>query len=865
VRFLGGKLSIERKSGDATESVELGKGILPVALVVGLATQKDLQAPPATTLRSLCYEAAPPIRWKESLEAAISRLRHKRHLPIANGSWRLESDPDDVDVLLFERLAKQAVEDCAAGRPDEAVKLADEALALWTIDPAVTFADHPLLASAFERFRTLRRRLLRARARALLDLGRNADAQDMLDEAMREDPTDGRLAELLDEARARTGDTRAATGSVRNNLPLPDPQPLLGRDAQVAAIREVLRPYPHSQHGTLTVDGVGGVGKTALVKHVAYSYLEAPGSDDAFVAVIWTSAKLTALGDHGVQAKNPTLRNLEDIYSAIATTLQRPDVMAAPTTEHPRLIRELLSEPDRRVLLVIDNLETVDDERVTAFLRDLPAPTKALITTRHRLDGALPIRLEGLEPPDAEALVRHEAAQHVLELSDETVRDLATAAAGVPLAIIWTVGQIAQTGDAQDALLRLRSASGAYAEFSFRGSVQHLEETAQRDAIKLLYAAALFADDASREALGFVAGMPDAPVDRDRALARLTGMSLVNHRGSRYSLLPLTREFVLGEYGRDLTLREPSVERWLAWHRHLATKAAAGGADLDSTVLDSLRREYVNVLWAIDHSMRNDGQDFVPLVRSMEFFWLGEGLWGEFEHYLERARTFARLPEDKVHFTARLMWLAVLRDDLEAADELRSSCELLLRKTDVPYERMRLADFTGQALLAAGHFDAAEPQLLEALRLATELDDRRGQFATCKYLGELCCARGNATSAKVWLERAEVQVGDPQDVQWLRGLAHLAHLEGRVAEVAGRLSEAEAAYRECLRLLGFHPDARLRTRSQYGLASVLHAQRSTVEAVEELAEVVLTFEQLGMWQHADRIRQTAASWVGGAP
>lgn len=58
--------------------------------------------------------------------------------------------------------------------------------------------------------------------------------------------------------------------------------------------------------------------------------------------------------------------------------------------------------------MIVDNLETVDDEAVMDFLRELPAPTKAIVTTRHRIDVAYPVRLVGMPWEDAQALIEQE-------------------------------------------------------------------------------------------------------------------------------------------------------------------------------------------------------------------------------------------------------------------------------------------------------------------------------------------------------------------------------------------------------------------------------------------------------------------------
>lgn len=53
-------------------------------------------------------------------------------------------------------------------------------------------------------------------------------------------------------------------------------------------------------------------------------------------------------------------------------------------------------------LLVVDNLETVTDEEVFQFLRELPETRKAHLTSRHRIgEGERVIRLESFDESEA--------------------------------------------------------------------------------------------------------------------------------------------------------------------------------------------------------------------------------------------------------------------------------------------------------------------------------------------------------------------------------------------------------------------------------------------------------------------------------
>ncbi len=845
--------------------LELPKGAIQVGLIVRLATSRDLGTVAAESLASSCYEDPLPHNWRDGISQSASRLR-KLGVPISKGgSYQLLGSPDAVDVLRFERLAKAAIAKLNAGDASGLDQMT-AAHDLWLNSPLEVFGDYRLVVGSLERFEKLNHRLYLAGGRHLLQ-SKDGDPVSLLEQALAEFPESSDLAALHEAASGRPTPIpdRERQRGVQHNLPGRDSRGLIGRDDELKRVHEILRPYPHSQYPTITIDGVGGVGKTALAVETAYNYVENEPSEpeEAFTAVVWASAKRTVLADRVIE-QTPTFRNISDLYSAIATTLDRSDVLAADADDHGRIIRELLSQQGTRVLLVVDNLETVDDERVLHFLRDLPAPTKAVITTRHRVEGAVPLRLEGLDPEFATDLAGDAAGFHGIALEPKTAEAISRDTGGIPLAILWSVAQIAKRGDPERVLLRLRSATGEYAQFCFQESVALLAERNQESARSLLYAVSLFSDPATREAVGAVAGMNERPGERDDALEVLTDLALVNFADGRFSLLPLTREFVSSDIGRDLSLRDASLGRWLDWTMELTAQAAAGGTDLNSGILDHLREEQSNVNWAIEYALRNGRSEaFVPLVRSMEFFWLGEGLWSEFERYLDMARTLATSPEDKVHFANRLLWLYVLREDFGAAQAMRGNVELVLGRFEIPYEQMRYHDFVGQLELALNRPNESTSHFQDSLSIAETLEDRRGLFACTKYLGEVECLKGDSTKAREHLEEASKYTGDPSDRQWLRGLAHSSQLEGAIAELEQRWDIAEAAYIECVRLLGFHPDAHLETVAREGLARALAEQGDVDGSRLELETSAAVLEKLGMWTRSSRLRAQINDLNGG--
>lgn len=646
-------------------------------------------------------------------------------------------------------------------------------------------------------------------------------------------------------------DPRLALRPPMHNLPSQGYRPIFGRESEVQKVLDHLQPYPHSQYPTVTLDGVGGVGKTALALAVAMRCL---GGDEAnganrFDAIVWSSAKREILSASGTLTHEPTLRNLDDIFAAIAHTTGHPELLSVAPPDRYELARRVLS--DLRVLLVLDNLESVDDERVLSFIRDLPAPTKALITTRHRIDGALPIRLGGLSHSDSldyidSLLLDHES----LELTATDRNDVAELTSGIPLAIQWTVSQIAFGRPVAGVLQRLRSARGEFAAFCFRESYGLIDTDDKVSTLHVFMALSYFPYGARRDAVANVSGLAHAPQERDGALAELLRLSLVDFANGRFTLLPLTRDYVLAEVGRDLQFKEESQDRWLDWAVSVASSSSSGGADLDHVIVEDISREYGNIVFAIDVAFALKRFDtWVNLLKGLEFYWLGTGRWTEFREHLGLARSLAPYVSDRLHFSLRLAWLHVLAGETDMADELLVSAKLMLAADSNRYEEMRYWDFLGQLRLAQGANIEALAAFERALELAVEEEDERGRFAAAKYAGEAALAAGDRSAAQGWLERAEAELDGELGRRWRRGTAHALHLRGLLLTADRAWEAAIAALQLGLENLTYWPDPRLSTRIQRLLAHALAATDRVSDAHAVLDDARETLVRLNL--HAE--------------
>jgi cold shock CspA family protein/tetratricopeptide (TPR) repeat protein len=158
---------------------------------------------------------------------------------------------------------------------------------------------------------------------------------------------------------------------VLHNLPQVefDDTGFVGREKELSELkRAILGSYP-----VVTVVGEGGLGKTALALKVCYDLLD---DDEAkFDAIVWTTAKATKL----------TLSEILSIEGSISTSLgiiENATGLLGRQSETSAIDDLLTHLQNNKILLIIDNLETVIDNNIRNLVRQLPQGSKILFTTR---------------------------------------------------------------------------------------------------------------------------------------------------------------------------------------------------------------------------------------------------------------------------------------------------------------------------------------------------------------------------------------------------------------------------------------------------------------------------------------------------
>ncbi|MFH8612888.1 ATP-binding protein [Streptomyces sp. NPDC018029] len=500
-----------------------------------------------------------------------------------------------------------------------------------------------------------------------------------------------------------------------------------------------------------TVDGMPGVGKTALVTRAAH-LLAGRFPDGQFFVDLRAHSP-------GQAAADPL-----DVLATLLAGLGM-DPRSLPTSLDGRsgLWRDRLA--GRRVLLVLD--DAADSDQIESLLPGGPS-CLTLVTSRSRLvdlDGGTPWSLGTLSHPEAMTLFRrlaHRAARSTPDdpADTEVVHDIVELCGRLPLAIVllagrlshrptWTPADLAAEFTATaDRLVHLVAGKRAV-DAAFTLSYRDLPPARRRLFRRLGLHPGPDIDPRAAAALD---GITESQA-RDGLEALYTDHLLEEMAPRRYSLHGLLREFAArrGASEDADTDRAAALARLTAYYRRTvelaeeiisARRPGVPGLLPDATrAVTWLRTERANILACLDHAADHDRpEQVVGLTAAMAPFLLREGPWAQAVALHERAVEAARRtgdPHGEAHALDELGFVRYATGDFAVATAFHERALALFEEIGDRHGQAQALHGLGRVRATADDYAAATGFHERALTLYEELGDRHGQANALHGLGRV--------------------------------------------------------------------------------------------------------------------------------
>ncbi|MFC0531683.1 AfsR/SARP family transcriptional regulator [Phytohabitans kaempferiae] len=835
----------------------------------------------------------PPAAAGANLRMYLASLRRVLQVPGEQGSrlhtlraggYQLNVHPGELDLERFDKLAAQGEQALRVGHLPAAADRLEQALRLWRGRALDGMAYGPALQAIVLRLEERRLAVAEQWAQARLDLGQPASVVTELRALVKEHPLRERLWQLLMLALYRSGrygealgayaelrtlltgelgtepgpelrrlhqeilraddsltwtatGGQASDGTPPRQLPA-RPRPLCGRDTELAWLAGTLQGGAHDGPVVVAIDGVAGVGKSALALAAAHECADAFPDGQFYVDL------------HGATPGLEPLRPVEVLGRFLRTLGVRPASAPDGEAEAAALFRSLVAR--RRILVILDDAASL--AQVRPLLPGGPG-CAALVTSRGVLAGlaeAVRLPLGLLSPGDAVSLLEQVTGPARVTAEPADAARLAALCGYLPLALRIACARLeARSGRPVGELAdRLEAAAHrldelAVADLAVRASLdltyRGLTEKA-RSAVRRL--GLLRAWDFPAWAL---AALLDAPLDETgRVLDELVSVHLVEPVAAsgqtRYRFHDLVRAFAREQAstGEQAHARTAAIRRLVGASLALAERADARlsadflGLARHRLARWSLARADVERLTADPRAWFEREHGFLVSIVDDGLDAGATGLAGCLAATLTTSFQVGTRFDDWRQVQGRALAAAVRAGDRRTAVKLHRGLGELESIQDRYPE-------------AIAHFEAAQAGGTD--------QDPEYEAAAAAGLGYLYRLRGQYPAALSAFGRARELAERTGN---LNGLVYATSGIGAVHLERGRLAEAEGHFEECLRLsqqAGYRPGE---AQAQRCLGHLARARHRHADAADRFQRARQISEDLG-----DRLAAAhAAGWLG---
>ena len=390
------------------------------------------------------------------------------------------------------------------------------------------------------------------------------------------------------------------------------------------------------------IDGHGGIGKTALAIKAAQLAPQNLFSQKIFISA--KTCKLTNSGEKKVD--KPTQTDAIAILNELALELGEESTLKLTEDERATAIRLVLTK--FRVLIILDNLETLDNDdrdQVYSFLSKLPEGNKAIVTSRRRdnIDARV-IELGQLQKSEARKLISELTTKNhrVPDFTDDEKRELFYSTTGNPLLITWVIGQLgrekSKLNTIEDAIEYMRNAptDNDPLEYIFGDMLSTLINREKN----VLAAMTHFNSNPKSTWLSKTTDYSEKTIEKvlQELVARL--ILVENKETNEYYLSSLTRQFARNKLSKEISETEKNLTK------HVLRLALEFGGVKNTQGLLKLAEEWGMISASLPYFVKNDENDLQILCEALDMFLKSSGLWDDWLWLNQQAELMALASEN---------------------------------------------------------------------------------------------------------------------------------------------------------------------------------------------------------------------------
>lgn len=358
-----------------------------------------------------------------------------------------------------------------------------------------------------------------------------------------------------------------------HNLPIGDfdETGFIGREEDTKRISSLCRgPYP-----VISILGAGGLGKTALAIKVAYDLLDDP--NNPYEAIVWTTTKTA-------QLTPLEIRKIEGaICSSLGMLSNITEYLAGSGTKDPieDLLEYLRMFP---ILLILDNLETILDDRIKTFLERLPSGSKVLITSRIGLGAFdVPVSLQPMSNTESITLLRSFAmargVNDLVSMSNKQLEHFCDRMKHNPGFIKWFVTAV-QVGRRPEEVLAEPS---LFYDFCMSNVYKYLSDKSKQ-VLRSMHSSTRQLGTAE---LAYLNDMEAIEIQRALQQLLATNMAVMRAKpmGKTYETTYELGEFARAYINKNYPLTEEEMSKWSKKRKSLVVTAEEAKAEIDKNPL----------------------------------------------------------------------------------------------------------------------------------------------------------------------------------------------------------------------------------------------------------------------------------------